>query len=340
MLLIDTIKGKHYNNGMKLSIKVKRIIAIVSSITAVLVAVILTLCFTLPYVVRNDYDTSISYEKQTNEITVDGNSLKILQLTDLHVNGSIDMPLTFALIKKTVRKTTPDLIVITGDIFSSGCKEKDVDRFIDFMGDIGLPWAAVLGNHDDETPYSLGELSQILSDAQGSLFITGTVENMYGNYYYDVKFLDGKIFQLLFMDSRSNGFTQQSVDFYKSTVENSKSRNGGVAINNILFYHIPVAEMQQAVDNGVKGIGDIREPLCVQGTNVGFFDSVVDLGVTKAMIFGHDHVNNLKVNYKGVDFCYGLKSSTSSYNRARLVGGTLYTLNSNGNYVYQDIVVY
>jgi len=53
MLLIDTIKGNHYNNGMKLSIKVKRIIAIVSSITAVLVAVILTLCFTLPYVVRN-----------------------------------------------------------------------------------------------------------------------------------------------------------------------------------------------------------------------------------------------------------------------------------------------
>ena len=98
--------------------------------------------------------------------------------------------------------------------------------------------------------------------------------------------------------------------------------------------------MQNAVDNGSRQGGKIRETLCLQETNVGFFDAVVNLGKTKAMMFGHDHVNNLKVSYMGVDFCYGLKSSTSSYNNARLVGGTLYSISSNGTYNYQDVIVY
>lgn len=314
--------------------KKKSIIAVgIATGVIFLAMVIASLYFTLPFVVWKTTESGITYDKE-NEIIYANDTLDILQITDLHVNGAVDMPLTFSIIKRLVYRDTPDMIVITGDIFSSGASKGDVDKLITFMEKLKLPWACVLGNHDDETPYSLEELSSLLENADYSLFKRGNLTDRYGNYAYDVRFENGKNTQLIFMDTRSDGFTEESVEFYKSTVIASSERNGGKVMDNLLFYHIPLGELNEAV----KAVGDggkIREEICNQSNEVGFFDAVLELGATKAMIYGHDHINNAKINYKGVDFNYGLKSSTSSYNGTRLVGGTLYSLTPNG-YEFDD----
>ncbi len=324
---------------MKTNSKKKKISIIITSIICVFIIVV-SVYFTMPYCVYKTLDTSVTYDKQSNKINVNKNTIKVLQLTDLHVNGALDMPLTFSLVKKTVYKTNPDLIVLTGDLYSNGSSKKDVKKLIKFMEELSLPWATVFGNHDNETPYSISELSEMIGNANKSMFITGNLEGLYGNYFYDVEFLDGKLFQFIFMDSRSDGFTDKSVEFYLETVEGTKLKNNGQIINNFLFFHIPLSEIIDANNDGENLSGKLREKPSVQINDVDFFETAVKLGATKALIFGHDHVNDLKVNYMGVDLCYGLKSSTSSYNEINLVGGTVFTLNSNGSYTYQDVVVY
>lgn len=308
---------------------------------AVMVFAICACYFTLPFCVFSKGESTAEFNKNDGVIRAE-ESLVILQITDLHVNGALDMPMIFSCIKALVRKTKPDLIVITGDLFSNGCSERDVATFLRFMGDLGLPWAAVLGNHDDETPYSLEELSLMLESAENSLFRRGDLTGLYGNYFYDVEFADGGEYRLIFMDSRSDGFTEESVAFYESAVRSSLADDGSV-VDSLLFFHIPLPETYDAIaeyeDGKASGTGKIREEICSQENQVGFFEKVVELGSTKAMIYGHDHFNDAKTSYLGVEFNYGTKTGPSSSNLLWLMGGTVYTLTSDGEYTVTDVLV-
>ncbi len=325
------MKGKNLVNGL--------IVSVVLTLFVVLTFV--CYCFMPLIVYKPAKQSSLCVNKHENTITANSNSLKILQLTDLHINGSLDMPITFSMIKRLIYKTKPDLLYISGDIFSNGASKKDVETFLNFVESFKLPWAVVLGNHDDETPYTMQELSNKFENANYSLFKMGNLTNLYGNYYYNVTFADNNKFQFIFMDSRSRGFTDESVDFYEHAVKYSKNLNNNQPLNNILFYHIPLAEEIYAVaeykNNPKIGEGKINEAVCAQENKVSFFNKVLELGVTKAMLFGHDHVNNAKIKYKDVMFCYGTKTGTSSYNKISILGGTLYTLKSSGELSYKDI---
>ncbi len=316
---------------------------VTAAISLVFCAILLCCYFFLPFwVYRPAKSTAIRVNRAENRLVADKNQVKILQLTDIHVNGALNVPITFSIIKQTVYKTEPDLIVLTGDLFRDGCSKKNVQQLIDFMDKLGLPWAAALGNHDNQTPYPMQELGAILEKGEHSLFETGNVPDMYGNYSYDLCFQDNSLFQLIFMDSRCSGFTQDSVTFYENTVNASKARTSdGKPLDNFLFYHIPLAEQNAAIQawqNGnASGFGTLREPSCVQETDVGFFDKVLELNATQAMIYGHDHVNNAVIRYQGVDFCYGTKTGPTSYNDMDMMGGTLYTLHSSGTYTIEHV---
>ena len=43
------------------------------------------------------------------------------------------------------------------------------------------------------------------------------------------------------------------------------------------------------------------------------FETVVELGSTKAIFFGHDHLNSLRLNYRGVLLAYGYSIDFSAY---------------------------
>lgn len=300
--------------------------------------------FCFPFIIfREVTESRIEVDKAVGMLSASADEVKILHLTDLHTNGKIEMPLMFSIMKSTIQKAEPDLIVITGDVFSSSCREKDVAMLCDFLAGTGIPWAVVLGNHDDETPYSLEDLSKILENSEGSLFKRGNLSDRYGNYYYYLRFSDGRVHQLIFMDTRSSGFTEESVIFYENAVLDSMRYDEEYNTQNLLFYHIPLQEMQDAVNayenDSSIGSGKIGEPLCVQSTSVGFMEKVLGLGRTKAMIFGHDHYNNTIINYQGIDFCYGTKTGIAGGHNFKL-GGNLITMNSNGEYTIERLLYF
>ena len=317
-------------------------VLIIISLSIILVIFGVISYFSLPFeVFREVPEGRIEVDKENGVLSVSGDEVRILHLTDLHTNGKIEMPLMFSIMKSTIMKSEPDLIVITGDVFSSGCRETDVETLCEFLDEIDIPWAVVLGNHDDETPYSLEDLSKILENADGSLFKRGNLSDRYGNYYYYLQFADGKTQQLIFMDTRSRGFTEESVVFYENAVSDATHFDGVNTVKNLLFYHIPLQEMQDAVNAYEKdssiGSGKIGEPLCPQNNEVGFFEKVLAYGRTQAMIFGHDHFNNTIINYMGVDFCYGTKTGIAGDHNFKL-GGNLITMNSDGEYTIERLL--
>ena len=74
-----------------------------------------------------------------------------------------------------------------------------------------------------------------------------------------------------------------------------------------------------------------------------YFETVLELGNTKGMFFGHDHLNNFVLNYKGVLFSYGYSIDYSAYNGdleniGLQRGCAILTLTPDGEFNAEDIV--
>ncbi len=83
-----------------------------------------------------------------------------------------------------------------------------------------------------------------------------------------------------------------------------------------------------------KATGIIHETPCPGAVNNHFTDKMLELGSTKNVMFGHDHVCNASINYEGIQLTYSLKLGYGCYYEDGLMGGTTLTINSDGNAQY------
>lgn len=71
----------------------------------------------------------------------------------------------------------------------------------------------------------------------------------------------------------------------------------------------------------------------------GVFETVRDLGSTKHVIVGHDHVNNWMINYQGVKLVFSMKAGAGCYWTPVLNGGTVLQIGATGvERVYHEYV--
>ena len=77
-------------------------------------------------------------------------------------------------------------------------------------------------------------------------------------------------------------------------------------------------------------VGVQYEGVCSYVYDDGVFDTVLELGSTKHVIVGHDHVNNWIINHQGVKLVYSLKAGAGCYWNPNLNGGTVLTVTSDG----------
>ncbi len=105
-------------------------------------------------------------------------------------------------------------------------------------------------------------------------------------------------------------------------------------VKSLLFIHIPLMEVRDAYleylaadkrdTKNLKYIsGDIGEnPPYVYCSNVeeNMFETMLELGSTKAMFYGHDHLNNLVVEYKGITLSYGYSIDYLAYSGISKLG--------------------
>lgn len=123
------------------------------------------------------------------------------------------------------------------------------------------------------------------------------------------------------------------IQWYKESVKALSALYPGTS--STLYMHIALPEYKTAYESitgenevtqniptpGTKDAegnmwitGSRRETICCSGHNSGLFDAIKELGHTRAVFVGHDHINDFIVMYQGILLGYNESSGYSSYN--------------------------
>lgn len=277
-------------------------------------------------------------------ITTDKDNFKILQLTDVHLGGSplsyIKDHKALTACYDLIKSTKPDLVVVTGDlVFPMGIfsyslnNEAPMIQFASFMRNIGIPWAMTYGNHDTEkmataTVSDIQNLMVSLSESSSNKFLYPRVQpDITGrsNQLIEVRNTDGSMKQALFIID-SNDYTglgindydyihDDQVAWYSSELE-KLNKESGKQVPSMLFFHIPLQQYRIAYELYEKGSDEVRyyfgengetmiNKVCASNYPSKLFDAAKEYG-TKAMFCGHDHYNNMSLEYQGIRLTYGM----------------------------------
>ena len=87
---------------------------------------------------------------------------RILQLTDTHVGDKDNMKLHYDFMDLTIKDANPDLIVITGDVFTFASKGT-AKEFFNWLEGHNVPWTLTFGNHDEQCFFSIDWLTGYLN---------------------------------------------------------------------------------------------------------------------------------------------------------------------------------
>ena len=325
----------------------------------IIVGISLTLIFVLIAgillpVLRPDYD-GINYNpsNKTNQTdkAIKFNSegkLKILHITDTHLNlnHKYNFDPTIWLIENACDKEKPDIVMLTGDNVVNCENAEDTKKMINALMNIfdsrGIPVAVTFGNHDSEQgAMTREELMAYYNTFSCSVSVDdGEKLSGCGTYNIPVLSSDGKNikFNLWVFDSGDydkNGkyscVKNDQIEWYKETSDKLKAENNGQSVNSLVFQHIIVGEIYDALkksdswksysykhlynedeyymfDPEKTNYGTIRETPCPGYENFGQFEAMVEKGDVLAMFTGHDHTNAFAVNHKGIDIVNSLST--------------------------------
>ena len=313
-------------------------------------------------------DYAITLEKDPDKDFVVLNFADI-QLSSDEVYGE-NGEIAEATIKKCIEDVKPDLITLSGD--NAWCNMGYL-RIVEYVDSFGIPWAAVMGNHDGDNGNKFNECwdAFLLYEAENSIFKFGPKDMGYGNYVINIT-ENGKIIHTIFMmDTHSSAddtdagivnYTEagdhgydhlwaNQIDWYKWVV-NGTTALAGETVESTVIFHIPVIQYRTAMfqqcdvtyneeggfvgatvkeEYAGSGFGSIEEWICSPEGDNGFFDVCKELGSTKNMIAGHDHVNNLSLEYEGIRLSYSLTTGPGCYWNEDKNGGSTITIGSDGH---------
>ena len=139
-------------------------------------------------------------------------------------------------------------------------------------------------------------------------------------------------------------YTEKNQQVYMAMDENLRPEDFDSTVPSYMYMHIPPEEMLIAYREASAGDISDTDKYGVAG-EVGkvvysseypdlLVETVVRLGSTKAIFFGHDHLNSLRFNYQGVLLSYGMSIDYSAYagSTGYQRGCTLLTVGSDGTH--------
>ena len=303
---------------------------------------------------------------------------KIMQLADLQ-DTSFAVSTTYDYIEALIKEEDPDLIVLTGDNISGGTGDaltediarwqvkKGIDNTMSFLDAFNIPVAVVFGNHDAEALISKEE-QMAMYQTYGCCVGFDEGDALYGCGTYNLPILssDGEkvVYNLWMFDSNMydevyGGYDYVHEDQIAWYVEKSnalKAENGGTPVPSMVFQHIIVNEIYDAlveVEAGTpgsisygdktlalpEGAGVINENPCPSTQDSLQFETMVAQGDVKAMFFGHDHINSFVVPYQGIDIVNSPTSGFGSYGNKETRGVRIITINEKDTSKYETKVI-
>ena len=285
----------------------------------------------------------LEIDKDNMVISVNDNKdIRILQLSDTQITLYGDAMKAMPLIKETVEKANPDLIVLTGDNLMNDSPKIMLKQYIRFFDRFEIPWALVMGNHDYYTKIPMKEMSSLYENGKHCLFKQGYIIDSYGNYSYTIERNDTPIYFLIFMDNAIK-FSQEHIDWYANTINNLPYINDDEKLPSMVFFHKPLLDTYYAYLYAVNFNrpidGERREGIAFVHEDARIFDKALELGSTKAMIYGHNHRNNFIVDYCNIKLCFGLKTGKAAYHDRDLIGGNVFILKPDNSISVERVFV-
>lgn len=362
-----------------LGIKIYHILVILIIFTITYVGMIVGVYFLNPYIYntkpQETKEYKIVFEDNMYKIYKDNDDFKILQLSDIHIGGSFityhkDLKALEA-IDTLVSYTKPDLIIITGDlIYPTPVQsfylnnQTALFQLVSFMHFLNVPWTFVYGNHETEK-YAFRNYKELynlvlygnsnLSNNKNKLLFYNYDDTITGrsNMVFEIINPNKSINQVLFLMDSNDYYSNKlndydyihddQVNWYKKTIEKIGTKN-----SSMLFFHIPLQETKEAVelyqrqDQSVKYyFGENNEPVSCSKYHSKLFDEATNIGSTKAIFYGHDHTNNISLEYKGIRLTYGMSidylATPGIENKDNQRGATLITLKDKSKFDIKQI---
>ncbi|GAV86171.1 Metallophos domain-containing protein [Cephalotus follicularis] len=302
---------------------------------------------------------AIQEQKQKQELRFGASGeFKILQVADMHyANGkttpclnvfSSQMPYcsdlnTSAFIERMILAEKPNFIVFTGDnIFGSDTKDPAKSMNAAFAPAIAanIPWAAVLGNHDQESTLSREGLMKYIVGLNNTLSQVNPegVDSIdgFGNYNLEVFGVKGSSFENksvvnhYFIDSgdyskipfipgydwikssQQNWFNDTSKKLQRAYMTEPEAQKAPAP--GLVYFHIPLPEFAKIDSSNFTGVK--QERISSPILNSGFFKTMVASGDVKAVFIGHDHLNDFCGDLNGIQLCYAGGFGYHAYGKA------------------------
>lgn len=281
----------------------------------------------------------------------DDGSFKVMTLSDLHMNVDGNAAAVQSVkdrIKLLVDRENPDLVIFTGDnVISSGSEEKlrrNIDAIVSYIEEKQIPWCHVYGNHDRERSLSNAEQQKIYESYEYCISKAGPEDvTGVGNYVHGIYNKDGSLGAVIYLldTGTSNGtytydyLQPDQIEWYKETSELLQEYNDGKLVYGMMAFHIPLIENRTARDNKdnkelvYEYTGAANEQICsTEYKDDQMFETILERGDIKAIVSGHDHVNDYMYNYLGVKLCSSPNISDLTYKDANVQGSRVFDLNA------------
>ncbi|MBE6540948.1 MAG: hypothetical protein E7672_00655 [Ruminococcaceae bacterium] len=297
---------------------------------------------------------------------------KILNLTDTQMRNDdweedrVRRKVLDYTVEELVKRTSPDLITISGDIAGVG-RIPSYTMFADLMESFGIPWAPVWGNHDIDEVENMDKVADLFLSYPHCIFEKGEREMGHGNYIISIEENGTPVHALFMMDSHDGGGfwapdgsrvhgSDKLWDnqLYWLAEQNEMLRSRGCR-DTSLHIHQPIRAYKHAWEAAFREGFDRREisvedtytgecwrdgykdsfGVCREGVSChpledGVLEALIDGGTTRHVFCGHDHCNNFSIKYHGVRLTYNMKTGCGSAWKEDTNGGTLITVGSDG----------
>lgn len=142
--------------------------------------------------------------------------------------------------------------------------------------------------------------------------------------------------QIAWYKSTIEKYNAYNTDLLATMNESEKPKNveSFTTVQSLLFIHIPLMEVREAYNEYLgAGESDTESLKYIEG-KVGesdpyvycsndeenMFETMLELNSTKAMFYGHDHLNNIVMEYKGITLSYGYSIDYFAYSGIDKIG--------------------
>lgn len=252
-------------------------------------------------------------------IEMKNDSLKILQLTDLHLGNTSPTVAeqTLDLVTSLVNSDTYDLVVFTGDqTYAYTQAPYYYQQLAETMEACKTPWTFVFGNHDNAYNDYMDLINAIPNDTEYLYFKIGPEleGGGYGNFVIQFTKNNIPFYEVILMDSHTQReeFTpaEGRYDYLKAAqIEWYESKVSKSTVDNLLFMHIPLRQYFDASNY----IGVFNEYICPQGVDTGMYDAILAYGKTRGLFVGHDHENDFYFTKDNILLGYGRVTGFGGY---------------------------